>query len=83
MSAEGFDWLAASTEARKVLYRQTKQLMDRSGLTWSRLYREALGETYSPGQGMKTTSGPGASLAPRRGACFAGLSCITRMSLRP
>jgi len=70
MSAEGFDWLAASTEARKVLYRQTKQLMDRSGLTWSRLYREALGETYSPGQGYEDNFRAGRIARTKAGRLF-------------
>lgn len=70
MNAEGFDWLAASTEARKVLYRQTKQLMDRSGLTWSRLYREALGETYSPGQGYEDNFRAGRIARTKAGRLF-------------
>lgn len=74
MSAEGFDWLTASTEARKVLYRQTKQLMDRSGLTWSRLYREALGETYSPGQGYEDNFRAGRIARTKAGRLFRWLA---------
>lgn len=50
---DGFDWLTASPEARKILYRHTKRLIDSSSLTWSRLYREALGQANAPGQGYE------------------------------
>lgn len=70
MNAEEFDWLAASTEARKVLYRQTNQLMDRSGLTWSRLYREALSEAYSPGQGYEDNFRAGRIARTKAGRLF-------------
>lgn len=48
-----FDWLSASHDARRLLYRHIKRLIDTSALTWSRVFRDALGEAGGPGLGYE------------------------------
>lgn len=52
-SSVGFDWLSASHDARRLLYRHIKRLIDTSALTWSRVFRDALGEAGGPGVGYE------------------------------
>lgn len=52
-TVEQLDWLNASREARQLLYRHTKRLIDGSSLTWRRLFREALDLSGEPGTGYE------------------------------
>jgi len=52
-TVEQLDWLNASREARQLLYRHTKRLIDGSSLTWRRLFREALDLSSEPGTGYE------------------------------
>jgi hypothetical protein len=47
------DWLASTEDERKALYRIVKQVRDETGLTWTALYRQALGRPPSAGIGYE------------------------------
>lgn len=47
------DWLAASVDERRALYRVVKRLLDEEGLSWNQLYDDALGREFRPGHGYE------------------------------
>lgn len=53
MSDAEFDWLSSTVEARRLLYRHIKRVIDTSALTWTKVYREGLGEAGAPGLGYE------------------------------
>ena len=53
MTTDPPDWLASTEDERKALYRIVKQVRDETGLTWTALYRQALGRSPSAGIGYE------------------------------
>jgi hypothetical protein len=53
MSNDSHDWLAASNEDRKALYKASKRVIDTAGLTWDELYVRAIGRNPLRGIGYE------------------------------
>lgn len=53
MSDDSHDWLSASQDDRKALYKIIKRVIDTTGLTWDELYAGAIGRQPSRGIGYE------------------------------
>lgn len=53
MNEDSHDWLSASQEDRKALYKIIKRVIDTTGLTWDELYAGAIGRHPSRGIGYE------------------------------